>query len=233
LHLGLYLGFLTYEAAGRDWKNVTLILTVGLVNGTGWALLQNWRWASGVWPGAHFNWWRCWESSAGISIGIAYGMAYYLVNRATLGEREPGAPEEPKVVRRNLERFGAYLGLLLGLGLSVKNGLKGWANIHLGNEEYWNHVFWLVIGSLMIVCLGVLVTRVLFRPASADSRGDLFPHACHMAWLVLITQNVLAQLVTGPYTVWNEMAFKIYYLLLFSISAVIVCHFHYIKTRLC
>ncbi len=45
-HLGLYLGFLAYEAGRRDWRNVILILTVGLVNGAGWALCQNWRWTS-------------------------------------------------------------------------------------------------------------------------------------------------------------------------------------------
>lgn len=45
-------------------------------------------------------------------------------------------------------------------------------------------------------------------------------------WLVLITQNAIAQLVTGPYWVWNEMAFKMYYVLLLVISGVIVHHYH-------
>lgn len=79
-HFGWYLGFLLFEALRRDWRNVTLIGTVGLLNGAGWAALQNWTWAEARWPGA-FNWWRCWESSGGISIGIAYGVAYFLVNR--------------------------------------------------------------------------------------------------------------------------------------------------------
>jgi len=75
-HMGFYLGFLLFEAGRRDWKNVKLILTVGVVNGLGWALCQNWQWAARVWPDGHFNFWRCWESSGGISIGIAYGLAY-------------------------------------------------------------------------------------------------------------------------------------------------------------
>jgi hypothetical protein len=74
-HLGVYLGLLLFEALRRAGKNIVLILTVGLVNGAGWALLQNWTWAKRVWPGAHFNFWRCWESSGGLSIGIAYGIA--------------------------------------------------------------------------------------------------------------------------------------------------------------
>jgi hypothetical protein len=40
-HLGFYLGCLGYEAARRDRKNAVLILTVGLLNGCGWALLRN------------------------------------------------------------------------------------------------------------------------------------------------------------------------------------------------
>ena len=81
-HLGLYLGLLLFEAARKDWRSVKLIATVGLVNGLGWAACQNWRWAAGVSPStANFNFWRCWESSGGISIGLAYGLAYYWANR--------------------------------------------------------------------------------------------------------------------------------------------------------
>jgi hypothetical protein len=43
-------------------------------------------------------------------------------------------------------------------------------------------------------------------------------------------QNVIAQLVTGPATVWNEMAFKIYYALLMMLSAVIL-HFFYVSRK--
>jgi len=42
--------------------------------------------------------------------------------------------------------------------------------------------------------------------------------------------KILAQLVTGPYTVWNEMAFKIYYLLLLVISAIILRHFAHVRS---
>ena len=79
--MGLYLGFLLFEVLRRDWKNVTLIGTVGVLNGIGWSLLQNWSWASKFWPDAQHNFWRSWETSGGISIGIAYGVAYYLLNR--------------------------------------------------------------------------------------------------------------------------------------------------------
>lgn len=228
-HLGLYLGFLLYEIARRDGKNVKLILTVGLVNGLGWSLFQNWRWASGIWPHTSFNWWRCWESSGGISIGIAYGLAYYLVNRRMSTAEQALHGTARAEAQPNLERMGAYLGLLLGLGLSVKNGLKGGANIYLGNEEYWNHILWMVIGPLMLACLVALLARIRLRPIPRDFRGDVFPHAYRLVWLVLITQNAIAQLVTGPFTAWNETVFNIYYVLLFLLSAVIVYHYHSMK----
>jgi hypothetical protein len=228
-HLGLYLGFLGFELGRRDWRGVTLILTVGLLNGLGWALCQNWHWAPGIWPDASFNWWRGWESSGGISIGIAYGLAYYLANRRCGANK--GAVEPPVLVHRspNLERLGAYLGLLLGLGLSLRNGMKGWANIYLGNERYWNHVLWAIIGPMLLAGLVALLVWIWASRLPEGFPGDVFPHSYRLLWLVLLTQNVIAQLITGPLSVWNEMVFNIYYLLLFLVSAVIVIHFEWLK----
>jgi hypothetical protein len=222
-HLGLYLGFLLFEVGRRDWKNVKLILTVGVLNGLGWSLCQNWEWAARVWPDGHFNFWRCWESSGGISIGIAYGVAYYLANHpmseSEIEARGTGNP--------NLERLGAYLGLLLGLGISIKNGLKGWCNIYAGNERYWDRMLWRIIGALMLVCLIAILWRILRRPLPKAFAADVFPHAYRLVWLMLIVQNVIAQLITGPWSSWNEVAFSIYYVLLFCLSAVVIYHYHF------
>ncbi len=50
-------------------------------------------------------------------------------------------------------------------------------------------------------------------------------------WTVLLVQNVLAQLVTGPWTSWNEVVFSLYYLLLFAISGVIVHHVDVVRRQ--
>jgi hypothetical protein len=229
IHLGCYLGFLGYEAARRDWKNVTLIATVGLLNGLGWALCQNWRWAPHLWPQANFNWWRCWESCGGISIGASYGLAYYLVNRPA----RPGEAQSATIVSTaahpKLERLAVYFALVFGLGLSIKNGLKGWANLYLGYEKHWNRILWAVIGPAMLLISAGFTLAIRRTPKTVVKKEDLFPHAYPLVWLVLIIQNVIAQLVTGPYSVWNEMAFKIYYLLLMAISGVILHHFYQVK----
>jgi len=229
IHLGFYLGCLVYEIARRDRKNAILILTVGLLNGIGWSLLQNWSWAKKFWPAANFNFWRCWESSGGISIGIAYGVAYYLVNRRMSDEERAAAGTSLNNAHPNLERFAAYFGLLLGLGLSIKNGLKGWANIYLGNEVHWNTILWQIIGPLLVVGIIALILLVRFRPLPRGFEGDVFPHAYGLVWLVLLTQNVIAQLVTGPWSAWSEATFSLYYALLFVISAVIIYHFRGVK----
>ncbi len=220
-HLGLYLGFLFAEVVRRDWKNVTLISTVGVINGMGWALCQNWNWAHTVFPNVNFNFWRCWESSGGISIGIAYGVAYYLVNRPIGGKTGVSY----RMANPNLERFGVYFGLLAAVGLSVKNGLKGWANIYIGNEEYWSMVFSRAVFPFVIAGLVIVAVRIVLRPLPGNYDKDPIPEAAWLVWMVLIIQNILAQLVTGPHSNWVENAFCGYYAVLFGISGAIVCHY--------
>ncbi|MCL4217725.1 MAG: hypothetical protein KJ052_12075, partial [Candidatus Hydrogenedentes bacterium] len=225
--LGFYLSALLFEIIRRDWKNTLLIVTVGLVNGIGWSLLQCWMWSARAWPGAQFNFWRAWETSAGLSVGLAFGMAYYLVNRPmkkkeldiqaerlksgrasplwliafiasalvlgwpefflvrsipelhwfftewmtrltpfpqdpsgaseliqvwlsfwphwlfiiilaafgvaffVMGNRKSAGDRVWAVNGPLLEKWGLYTGLILGLGLSIQNGLRGWAIIYL------------------------------------------------------------------------------------------------------
>jgi hypothetical protein len=230
-HLGVYLGFLGFEIGRKDWRNVTLILTVGLLNGLGWAALQNWKWAPGVWPGVNFNWWRCWESSGGISIGIAYGVAYFLVNRRVSNEERAKLGDLLKNRRPNLERFGVYLALVVGLGMLIKNGLKGWANIYIGHEDYWDGVFWDIAWPLMVLWMVVIVIRIRKTMLPPLYPRDVFPHAVLLMWVVLITQNGIAQLVTGSGSNWVELSFGVYYLVLFAISGLIVAHYHSVEKK--
>lgn len=293
LHMGIYLGFLTYELIRREWKNCVLILTVGIVNGAGWALCQNWKWAPRVWENGQFNWWRCWESSGGISIGIAYGVAYFLVNRrmsakeqATFNARKSIAGPSLEWLGvyfgmiglgaffaytvgyqmggygkfyfiavilfgvfyylknqdqdlaatspqgdPNLQRLGICIGLLLGLGISIRNGLKGWFNIYRTDrpENEWGELLWQYLGPVYLGLLIVALLAVLFWPRQQESTKINFPFAYGVIWLVIISQNTIGQLVTGKHSSWAESAFSIYYGLLFLITAVIVIYFRTVK----
>lgn len=498
-HLGYCLGFLLFEAIRRDWKNVTLISTVGLLNGLGWSLLQNWKWAGRVWPEARYNFGRCWEVCAGISIGIGLGVAYYLVNRQESAERRAArerrlcstfphgqwllaagllallgwtafwpavtdlrrssktifnpdplwgaicicaaaacvigafahrsllrkTPEEganhrltiqsleswmglglmlvlgwfirneviagfgdgvrdvsrrpdwlldvdlsqfnesarvalhrifelgsagniysclvaayclatfSQVIWRNgsnrhttqtelsqeaveyrfgldglvtylsftviliaaigpnltttwpasfcfalvaaaygvgycllssrstsgeagneldagrnpqygrftaedpnLVRWGVFLGLVYGLGLSLRKLLKGGSHLYLkdyGDEKYWDPVCWKWVALGMLVCLLAGLFWFLARRLSKHFRGDVFPHASWIIWLVLIAENIVAQVVTGPvfgpHARWDDFQFNLLYLILFALTAAITYHFQFIRSH--
>ncbi|MCX8065567.1 MAG: hypothetical protein N3G21_10415 [Candidatus Hydrogenedentes bacterium] len=242
VHLGVYLGVLCGEIFLQNRRNVKLILTVGLVNGIGWALLQNWKWADDFWQNTNFNWWRCWESSGGISIGLAYGLAYFLVNQPenrdawikfynsqSLSKNEISPAN--KISKKESvfgERLAFFITLFWGLLLSLRNGLKGWANIYLGNEDYWDKVLWfiavpvLILGTISII-LWIKNNKHKIEPSNP------FPEYVFVIWFVLILQNFIAQLITGPHSNWSEFSFAVYYILLFGICGIIVYHYQYIK----
>jgi hypothetical protein len=120
----------------------------------------------------------------------------------------------------------------VGLGISLTQGIKGWFNIYKGDENYWDRAQWHYFGWIFLALLLAIGLRLLLRPLPRDFRGDRFPFAYGVLWLVLVLQNLIAQFITGPLTSWNEMAFNIYYVLLFAITAVIVIHYHSLKSQL-
>jgi hypothetical protein len=102
---------LLFEIVRRDWKNTVLIVTVGVINGTGWALCQNWLWARDLWPNAVFNFGRCWESSGGIAFGLGLGVAYFLVNRPMSAAERALVATRRAVSGPNFEWLLIYAGL--------------------------------------------------------------------------------------------------------------------------
>jgi len=250
IHLGVYLTFLGFEVLRRDWRNVKLIAVVGFVNGIGWACLQNWTWAKWVWPEAQFNWWRCWESSAGISIGIAYGLAFYICNRPLSQEEKRTEWQQPYTLHPTAEKMAVYFALIVGSAFNIKNGLKGFMNLYVCHEAYWvgfferwgmgkfdpdRHGFlaredwWSSVFLVLVVLPAVLLffrllRRRLAHPYPQDFEGDTLPRYTRFFGIVLVIHNILAQMVTGPHN-WTETVFSIYYVLLFLITAVLVHHY--------
>jgi hypothetical protein len=111
--------------------------------------------------------------------------------------------------------------VLFGLGFSLRNGLKGWCNIYLGREDYWGELLWRFVGPAILLGLAAVCGWILLRPLPRDFAGDRFPRANAILWGVLLFQNVIAQLVTGPPWQWNEFVFSLYYVLLFAITGLI------------
>jgi hypothetical protein len=71
---------------------------------------------------------------------------------------------------------------------------------------------------------------VVVRPQPRNLRGNVFPHAYGWIWLVLIVQNVIAQLITTSPNDFVEMIFGLYYMLLFFIEAAIIVHYQSLKS---
>jgi hypothetical protein len=157
----------------------------------------------------------------------AFGAGRCLFSLRTFRETE-GTSEMKALHDCNLESLSVSLGLLLGLGLSIKNGLRGWANIYPKTfpegESCWGEVFWRVVGPLMLICLAALLIWRLIPNRSGQVSENLYPRALRLMGLVLIVQNVIAQMVTGPIGDPRELPFNIYYLVLFLISAAIILY---------
>ena len=138
---------------------------------------------------------------------------------------------QPREGDGGLDRFAVHLGLLIGLGLSLKNGARGWANKNLdGSEQMWGDLYWRYIGPAMLLLLIGIIALALLRRVKAPREGDSVPHAWAFIVVVLVVQNALAHLVTGPLTDWNEAIFNLYYVLLFFLSAAILYHYHFMQT---
>src|SRR5437773_9466774 len=99
--------------------------------------------------------------------------------------------------------------------------MKGATNIYFSGENYWDAVFWNWISFAMLISLIIGLAVFLLRRIPG-ARTDAFPRAYGIIWLVLIAENVLAQVVTGPVlgprASWLEASFSLFYIVLFVAS---------------
>ena len=80
---------------------------------------------------------------------VAVGTVYYLVRRRVFDdERQRGTPVRGDP---NIERWGLYLGLLMGVGLSLRNGLKGCFGIYDSeHRDDWSQLLSNVFGPCLL-----------------------------------------------------------------------------------
>lgn len=157
------------------------------------------------------------------------GIAWKWRNRNSLASQRSSV--NPLKGDPNLQRLGLSVGLLFGLIHSARSGLKGWFNIYKGNEDYWSRQLWYYMGPALVLGILAVTLWILLRPRSLNDQRPFFPHAYGAIWLVLIVQNILGQLVTGPWSNWVEVQFSLYYLQLSLLTAVIVEYYRLFKER--
>ncbi len=87
-HVGLFLGFLLFEIARRDWRAVKLMLVMSLGFAIPFAVGGYWHTVHKI-SDLQIDWWKNWEMTIGLGGGLAFGLAFYLFNRPTAGIPRP------------------------------------------------------------------------------------------------------------------------------------------------
>jgi hypothetical protein len=167
--------------------------------------------------------------------GVTWGAAWWFVAQSPDGER-----------RRRYDSGWIVPALTIGVGLSGDRGRMQWPHFFDGRlmtdagrgafvpipRAYgflWMFlagVPWAGLGACLLAWCGSLRTTRWWHWALRVAC-----HAYGLMWLVLVVQHVIGQLVTGPPTDWNEVAFSLYYLLLFLLSGTIVFHAQALRER--
>jgi hypothetical protein len=158
-----------------------------------------------------------------LAVVMLLGIAWFLLGRRRFEDEKLATT--PADGDPNLDRFGLALGLLAGLGLSLEYGVKGALNVRQFDERLWDRRLQHLLSPVYLLILLAIGARLLVKPLPRGYRGQIFPHAAALMWLVLAEQNLIAQAITGHRSNWQEAAFAIYYVLLFAITAVTIVHF--------
>lgn len=138
-HLGFFFGFLLFETARRNWRAVGMMLVMGLGFAIPFTIGGYWHTFSG--SALQIDWWKNWEMSIGLGGGLAFGLAFYLFNRPEGGEA-PGRYGVKSYI------LGAGFPIWLATTLSVRNGFRGFTNIH-GIEGVQSYLMWVSIIALI------------------------------------------------------------------------------------
>lgn len=120
-HVGLFLGFLAFEAVRRDWRAVRLMTL--LAGGFALAFSAGAYWHTFNGNALALDWWKHWEMSVGFGGGLALGLAFVHLNGP---ERTPQRPT-PTGLERAL---GAALPIALITTSIVSNTWEGFVKLH-------------------------------------------------------------------------------------------------------
>ena len=119
-HLGLFLGFLAFEIARRDWRAAGVMLVMALGFAIPFSLGGYWHTLNDL-P-LQLSWWKNWEMTIGLGGGLAFGIAFYLFNRPQLLAPRPVTPTE--------RIAGALIPITLALAEIILGAYEGFTRLH-------------------------------------------------------------------------------------------------------
>lgn len=184
-HVGLFAGFVAFEAARRDWRAVKLMLVMALGFAIPFAVGGYWHTMRD--SSLAIGWWKNWEMTIGLGGGLAFGLAFYLFNR-------PEPDTRPRPVTRLERIFGIGLPMWLAVTIVIRGGYEGFTRVR-GLEELKSTVgpvFWVAFAAA-----GVAYIAWIVRTLMLDKKDLAAPGSAPMSMRVLL--GVLGLIVVAGY----------------------------------
>ena len=183
-HVGLYLGFLAFEIARRDWRAVKVMGIMALGFAIPFAI-------GGAWHNGHstslqIDWWKNWEMTIGLGGGLSFGLAFFLFNQPTNQEVRPTT---------RLER-------ILGLGflmcvttwIVIRSAHEGFIKTHELTQLYDTRQ------GVALFCIGgALFMFVLWTVLSMREDKKLLQHPEYPVLPPKLAASIIAIIVLAGY----------------------------------
>ncbi|MBX7256724.1 MAG: hypothetical protein K1Y02_10210 [Candidatus Hydrogenedentes bacterium] len=130
-HVGVFLGFLSFEVLRGDRRAVYMILTMALGFAIPFAVGGYWHTLNG--SELKLGWWKNWEMSIGLGGGLAFGIAFWLFNQPAQTARLRLSPKSLAFFRSGLP-FGVPV---LVVVLGAIDGRCGLHDIEVPSNYIW------------------------------------------------------------------------------------------------
>ncbi len=195
-HVGLFLGFLAFEAARRDRRAVAMMIVMAL----GFAIPFT---VGGCWQTMHgsalkLDWWKNWEMSIGLGGGLAFGLAFYLFNRP-----ESGAPH-PITVKECI--WGAGFPLWFASFTIFRNACIGFTKIH---DLDWPAWLGIVVSLLFLIPATFAYVRYILRVRRGVGAMPVSLRVCAAVLLLIVIAGYVVSVHAGSLP-WNRVLIALY-----------------------
>ncbi|MHA1368744.1 MAG: hypothetical protein ACTSRA_03360 [Promethearchaeota archaeon] len=229
--LGLLVGNFIFELGKKDWRNVLLILTLGLGFAISFTLGANWFLVGDV-IGLPIDFWKNWEMSIGFGGGLTFAICHFLFNRKFSLDDLVNVRTRPFTKYRNLEKqVGINLIVTIALLFVIYNGTSQFLTAFLGDysagwlyylevpdiESNIDDTATLAIPKAIIVIAIIVlslfftsVVRTIKNPARLMDGKDNIPNPAMRFITIQVILNILGIMVT----IYPQMGFASGFLIL-------------------
>lgn len=195
-HIGLFLGFLTFEAARRDRRAVAMMLVMALGFAIPFTIGGYWQTMHGsAWK---LDWWKNWEMSIGLGGGLAFGLAFYLFNRPE------GAAPQPVTVKECI--WGAGLTIWFASFTIFRNAYIGFTKIHALEWPGWISI---VLSLLFLIPATIAYIRYIQRVSKNPGTMPLSWRVCFLVLLLIVAAGFTVS-IHAESLPWNRLLIALY-----------------------